>query len=101
MGLIGVTPDMLLWLDWLKGEPDRSFMDHLNKNDVKKIKKIKPAQFLIMFDKNQHLIVAKNVTMSAVILCPADCVGDIIIKASTCGKGINYVMSQPFSALHW
>ena len=36
IGLKGVKPDMLLWLDWLKGEPDRrSLMDHLSKNDVK------------------------------------------------------------------
>ena len=39
--------------------------------------------------------------MSAVILCPAVCVCDVMIKAGTCGSSACDVMSQPFSAFHW
>ena len=37
-----------------------------------------------------------DTAMGAAILCPAVCVGDILNKASMCGKTIEYVMWQDY-----
>ena len=38
----------------------------------------------------------KNTAVSAVILCPAVCISDVMNKPRTCVKTIKYVMSQHF-----
>ena len=43
----------------------------------------------------------KNMTTNAAVLCPAVLISDVMNKAGLCGKSIKYIMSQPFSALHW
>ena len=40
-------------------------------------------------------------TVSAAIMCPMICICDIIIKAGMCALGVYYIMSCPFSTLHW
>lgn len=58
------------------------------------------TKFLVLFVKNQSLKVMK-ITLSAVILCPAMCTSDVMNRAGRCGKSIQHLVSQPFSALHW
>ena len=42
----------------------------------------------------------KNTTVGAAILS-ISVSSDVMNKAGMCGKGINYITGQPFSALHW
>ena len=52
-----------------------------------------------MFESRKDM--AMKFMMNAAILCLAVCIFNIMNKASMCGRSVDYIMSQAFSALRW
>ena len=43
----------------------------------------------------------ENAAMSTTILRLVVCTWDVMNKVGLCGRGVHYIMSEPFSAFYW
>ena len=90
-----------------------SFMDPIERSGIKKLKTANKlhnnkqttqqqtkneigtrlffSRYLFLFFTNRRFEVAKDVSVSAAVLCPTVYISDVMKKAGVCGKPIKYV----------